>query len=137
MIFQTRSLHPRGRSDRVSPPARSGRAVPPPTVIREIQPEFEPRERRVRNLLLITPVYREIVRGLVAAILLSCLAGTIYGMFQYIFYSAANQQNNPAQPYQGTTTEAKDLITLIWTSEVGLVGSALGFYFGSRDKDSN
>jgi len=28
---------------------------------------------------------------------------------------------------------AKDLITLIWTAQTALVGSALGFYFGDRD----
>jgi hypothetical protein len=35
-----------------------------------------------------------------------------------------------------TSILVKDLITLIVTSQTGLIGSALGFYFGSRNNNS-
>jgi len=41
---------------------------------------------------------------------------------------------NPEEPK--TTALVKDLITLVVTSQIGLIGSALGFYFGSRNNDS-
>lgn len=37
-------------------------------------------------------------------------------------------------PTSVNTEDLKDLLTLILTSEVGIVGTALGFYFGNQSK---
>ena len=40
----------------------------------------------------------------------------------------------------GKNVDNKDLrgiITLIWTSETALIGTALGFYFGSQNSDNS
>lgn len=37
-------------------------------------------------------------------------------------------------PNSVNTEDLKDLLTLILTSEVGIVGTALGFYFGNQSK---
>ncbi|MDX1976846.1 MAG: hypothetical protein SFT94_04160 [Pseudanabaenaceae cyanobacterium bins.68] len=37
-----------------------------------------------------------------------------------------------AQIYRGETSAAKELLALAWTSQITLLSSALGFYFGSK-----
>lgn len=41
----------------------------------------------------------------------------------------------PPEKEEDAFTKIKDVITLLITTQTGLVGSALGFYFGTRHKD--
>jgi hypothetical protein len=66
------------------------------------------------------PVLQEKTRGRLATWLLVLLATTLVGIGFYIFES------------QEEANIKRELITLVWTSLVTLVGSALGFYFGSK-----
>lgn len=66
-------------------------------------------------------LWREITRNGITIILLLGVVGTILGTFLYINKSEKNVQET-----------SKDLITLMWTSQVTLLGSALGFYFGTK-----
>ncbi len=61
---------------------------------------------------------QEEVRGRLALYLLIGLGGTLIGIGVYIFFSLDDAMTK------------RELITLIWTSEVTLVSGALGFYFG-------
>ena len=71
---------------------------------------------------------RETTRSKLAIGLLWLISITVIGIGIYIFLGT----------YTHTQSETKDidtyreLITLIWTSEVALVSGALGFYFGSQ-----
>jgi hypothetical protein len=58
------------------------------------------------------------LRGRLALYLLIGLGGTLIGIGVYIFFSLDDAMTK------------RELITLIWTSEVTLVSGALGFYFG-------
>jgi len=61
---------------------------------------------------------QEEVRGRLAIYLLIGLGVTLLGIGAYIFCSLDDPMTK------------RELITLIWTSEVTLVSGALGFYFG-------
>lgn len=62
-------------------------------------------------------------------------ANLAYGLLGLLFVTLAGSGVFVAFAPQGENTKNnRELLTLIWTSEVTLVGSALGFYFGSQTK---
>jgi hypothetical protein len=63
-------------------------------------------------------------RGLIAIILIGCYAVSLVG-FGYL--ATTDKVNN---------TSTRELITLFWTSQVGLVSSVIGYYFGAASKES-
>ncbi|MEG3436192.1 hypothetical protein V0288_03595 [Pannus brasiliensis CCIBt3594] len=42
-----------------------------------------------------------------------------------------------AEQFEKTISLVKDLIALIWTAQTGLIGTAIGFYFGSKSGNSD
>ncbi len=90
----------------------------------EIKQEEDERKKLEDRLRALEQSRREI-----STILLGCIAATILGTFLYIYISVSDTEDADKND-----ENAKELITLIWTSEVGLVGGALGYYFGSRNK---
>lgn len=74
------------------------------------------------------PHKQEETRSKLAAKLVNLSIGTVIGVFALIAYDkylVANDKKTDSQA-------SKELITLIWTSQVALVGTALGFYFGNQ-----
>jgi len=79
-------------------------------------------------------VQRERARTLLSVGLLRLLAASLVGTGAYIFVDLLIPRNVSEQ----RSNSHRELITIIWTSQVTLVGSALGFYFGSeRDNSGN
>ena len=77
---------------------------------------------------------RERARTSLSIGLLGLLAASLIGTGVYIFLDLLI----PRQISQERSNMHRELMTIIWTSQVTLVGSALGFYFGSeRDGSSN
>jgi heme/copper-type cytochrome/quinol oxidase subunit 2 len=72
---------------------------------------------------------REITRSILSCVLVLGVLGTILGTFIYIFRSTARESDK--EQVQATSSN-KELITVMWTSQITLLGSALGFYFGSK-----
>lgn len=77
-------------------------------------------------------VQRERARTRLSSGLLGLLTASLVGTGVYIFLDLLI----PRQVPQERSNMHRELITIIWTSQVTLVGSALGFYFGS-ERDSN
>ena len=77
-------------------------------------------------------VQRERARTRLSGGLLGLLTASLVGTGAYIFLDLLI----PRQLSQERSNMHRELITIIWTSQVTLVGSALGFYFGS-ERDSN
>ena len=77
-------------------------------------------------------VQRERARTRLSGGLLGLLTASLVGTGAYIFLDLLI----PRQVSQERSNMHRELITIIWTSQVTLVGSALGFYFGS-ERDSN
>jgi hypothetical protein len=80
----------------------------------------EPSEESVKPEEKTLSFRQEETRGGLAQCLVILLAATSSAMIGYsIFYS---EDENVSE----------NLMTLVWTSQVGLVGGALGFYFGQN-----
>jgi hypothetical protein len=60
--------------------------------------------------------------------LLSLLTASLIGTAVYIVADV----RNPKELSQERRNMHRELITILWTSQVTLAGSALGFYFGSQ-----
>ena len=81
------------------------------------------------------PVMQEETRAKLAKYLIYGWAATIIAVFviilgdKYIYYSTPNLERANIKDQTG----AKDLITLVLTTQSTLVGAAIGFYFGTRD----
>ena len=69
------------------------------------------------------PTLREKTRAKLAQSLLWLLGLTLLGVGAYIVWSGHTKTEKSFH---------KELITVIWTSQVTLVSGALGFYFGSQ-----
>jgi len=82
------------------------------------------------------PDRQETTRAWLATFLTYTLAGTITTSFILIIslvvmsgFVVDEKKNNS---FDKTSALAKDLITFILTAQTGLIGTALGFYFGSK-----
>jgi hypothetical protein len=78
-------------------------------------------------------VQRERARTRLSLGLLGLLTASLVGTGVYIFVDLLVPRNVSEQ----RSNTHRELITIIWTSQVTLVGSALGFYFGSERDSSN
>ena len=82
---------------------------------------------------------QEQTRSQLANFLVKIFAGTIIGsfvLFSTLVLFSINIDEKKAGNLDKTSILVKDLITLIITSQTGLIGYALGFYFGSRNNNS-
>jgi len=85
------------------------------------------------------PQQQEQTRSQLATFLIKIFAGTL-GLSLALVISlvvlSITIDKDKSENFDKTTALVKDLITLVVTSQIGLIGSALGFYFGSRNNDS-
>ncbi|PSR18460.1 hypothetical protein C8255_07355 [filamentous cyanobacterium CCP3] len=83
---------------------------------------------------------QEQTRSQLATFLIKILAGTLVASFSLIFvlivFSAFVDERRAAN-LDKQNALVKDLITFILTAQTGLIGTALGFYFGSRNSNSD
>ena len=78
---------------------------------------------------------QEATRSQLATFLIKILAGTLTASFGLIILLTAMSgfiDEKKMQSFDKTSLLVKDLITFILTAQTGLIGTALGFYFGSR-----
>lgn len=78
---------------------------------------------------------QEITRSKLADFLVKILAGTIITTFTLIIVLLIISifvDDRKTDSFDKTSALAKELITVIFTAQIGLVGTALGFYFGSK-----
>jgi hypothetical protein len=78
-------------------------------------------------------VQREKTRTRLAGGLLGLLAFSLFGIGIYIISDTFFPQNLS----EDKKNSHRELITIIWTSQVTLVSGAFGFYFGSERNGSN
>ncbi len=79
---------------------------------------------------------RETTRSQLANFLISLLSKTIIASFSLVVVLLIMSifiDEKKASSFDKTSALVKDLITLILTAQIGLVGTALGFYFGSKE----
>ena len=74
---------------------------------------------------------RERARTFLSAGLLILLTTSLLGTVVYIIVDV----RNPKELSQERRNMHRELITILWTSQVTLAGSALGFYFGSQKEN--
>jgi uncharacterized protein YacL len=70
-----------------------------------------------------------------ATYLIYILASTIgvsFGLLIGLVIMSASVDEKKISSFDKASALVKDLITVILTSQIGLVGTALGFYFGSK-----
>ena len=79
------------------------------------------------------PRQQEQTRGWLAKTLVKTLIGTVAATFVVILVDKALVAFEKNTENQGL----REIITLIWTSETALIGTALGFYFGSQNSDNS
>lgn len=75
-----------------------------------------------------------LTRRIIAISIITCIGMTLLGSFAYMFTSIFAEQE---KTNQDARNDAKELITLLWTGQIGLIGSAMGYYFGSGSKNSS
>jgi hypothetical protein len=85
-------------------------------------------EVRVEEKRISVEGRRETTRTLLSVGLLSLLTASLIGTAVYIIADVMN----PKELSQERRNMHRELITILWTSQVTLTGSALGFYFGSQ-----
>ncbi len=82
------------------------------------------------------PDRQETTRAWLATFLTYTLAGTITTSFiliiSLVVMSGFIVDEKKNSSFDKTSALAKDLITFILTAQTGLIGTALGFYFGSK-----
>ncbi len=75
-----------------------------------------------------------------ATFLIKILAGTLTASFRLILLLTLMLgcvDEKKAEALKNNSSLVKDLITFILTAQTGLIGTALGFYFGSRDSSNS
>ncbi len=78
---------------------------------------------------------QETTRSQLATFLIKILAGTLTASFSLIILLTVMSgfvDEKKVESFDRTSSLVKDLITFILTAQTGLIGTALGFYFGSR-----
>jgi len=78
---------------------------------------------------------QETTRSQLATLLVSILSRTIIASFSLVIVLLIMSifiDEKKTSSFDKTSALVKDLITLILTAQIGLVGTALGFYFGSK-----
>jgi hypothetical protein len=83
---------------------------------------------------------QETTRSQLATFLIRMLAGTLIASFSIIAILTVTTSlvdDKKAEIIKENNLLVKDLITLILTAQTGLIGTALGFYFGSRSGKSD
>lgn len=78
---------------------------------------------------------QETTRSQLATFLIRILAGTLIASFSLIILltvMAGFVDDAKKETFKENSSLVKDLITFILTAQTGLIGTALGFYFGSR-----
>ncbi len=78
---------------------------------------------------------QENTRSELAKFLIRMLAGTLVASFSLIIILIVMTglvDERKKETLKETSSLVKDLVTLILTAQTGLIGTALGFYFGSR-----
>ncbi|MFN5302689.1 MAG: hypothetical protein ACK5C9_08610 [Pseudanabaena sp.] len=78
---------------------------------------------------------QETTRSQLATLLVSILSRTIIASFSLVVVLLIMSifiDEKKTSSFDKTSALVKDLITLILTAQIGLVGTALGFYFGSK-----
>ncbi|MBD2578350.1 hypothetical protein [Oscillatoria sp. FACHB-1406] len=83
---------------------------------------------------------QETTRSQLATFLIRILAGTVAASFAAVITLTIMSgfiDERKAATFDKNTTLVKDLITFILTAQTGLIGTALGFYFGSRGSNAD
>lgn len=83
---------------------------------------------------------QETTRSQLATFLIRILAGTVAASFAAVIILTIMSgfiDERKAATFDKNTTLVKDLITFILTAQTGLIGTALGFYFGSRGSNAD
>ncbi|MEA5533450.1 hypothetical protein VB691_05470 [Crocosphaera sp. XPORK-15E] len=83
---------------------------------------------------------QETTRSQLATFLIKILAGTLIASFLLIIILIIMSgfiDEKKITSFEKTSALVKDLITFILTAQTGLIGTALGFYFGSRGSNSD
>ncbi|MBU6229439.1 MAG: hypothetical protein KGQ93_07070 [Cyanobacteria bacterium REEB459] len=84
---------------------------------------------------------QERTRSQLAMFLIKMLAGTLGISFALvillILMSGFVDNKEKAESFDKTSALVKDLVTFILTAQTGLIGTALGFYFGSRGSNND
>lgn len=83
---------------------------------------------------------QETTRSQLATFLIKILAGTLiasFGLIILLIVMSYFIDNTKIELFDKTSILVKDLITFILTAQTGLIGTALGFYFGSRGSNSD
>jgi hypothetical protein len=78
---------------------------------------------------------QEITRSQLATFLIKILAGTLFASFSLIIVlvvMAGTIGEEKKETFNENSILVKDMITFMLTAQTGLIGTALGFYFGSR-----
>jgi hypothetical protein len=78
---------------------------------------------------------QETTRSQLATFLIKILAGTLtasFGLIILLTVMSGFVDEKKIESFDRTSSLVKDLITFILTAQTGLIGTALGFYFGSR-----
>lgn len=101
--------------DRELTPNAGGEPAPDTDAFQSLKPGPQ-----VATGLSLRTLLQERTRSFLAGGILLLLGATLGGVGYYVF---TVKDKDP---------ESRELITLIWTSQVTLASSALGFYFGSK-----
>lgn len=78
---------------------------------------------------------QETTRSQLATFFIKILAGTLTASFGLIILLTVMSDfvdESKLESFDKTSALVKDLVTFILTAQTGLIGTALGFYFGSR-----
>ena len=83
---------------------------------------------------------QETTRAQLATFLIRILAGTLLASFSLILIMilmAGFAGEEKQESLKDNNSLVKDLITFMLTAQTGLIGTALGFYFGSRGSNND
>lgn len=83
---------------------------------------------------------QETTRSQLAIFLIQILAGTLtasFGLIIMLTVMSGFIDERRLESFDQTSSLVKDLVTFILTAQTGLIGTALGFYFGSRGSNAD